>query len=44
MAVERFTSLSAGVLAKRADRELAETMEALGLEGSNGGAVRGGRR
>lgn len=43
MAVERFTSLSAEV-AKRADRELAETMEALGLEGSNGGAVRGGRR
>lgn len=45
MAVERFTSLSAGVLAKRADRELAEIVEALGLEGSNAGdalgAVRG---
>lgn len=39
MAVERFTSLSAGVLAKRADRELAEIMEALGLEGSNAGAA-----
>ena len=31
VAVERFTSLSVGVLAKRADRELAEIMEALGL-------------
>lgn len=45
MAVERFMSLSAGVLAKRADRELAEIVEALGLEGSNAGdalgAVRG---
>lgn len=39
MAVERFTSLSVGVLAKRADRELAEIMEALGLEGSNAGAA-----
>ncbi len=45
MAVGRFMSLSAGVLAKRADRELAEIVEALGLEGSNAGdalgAVRG---
>lgn len=44
MAVERFTSLSAGVLAKRADRELAEIMEALGLEGSNAGAALGAVR
>lgn len=44
MAVERFTSLSAGVLAKRADRELAEIMEALGLEGSNTGAALGAVR
>ena len=45
MAVERFMSLSVGVLAKRADRELAEIIEALGLEGTNAGdalgAVRG---
>ena len=34
MAVERLTSLSAGVLADRADRELAEIVEALGLLGS----------
>ena len=44
MAVERFTSLSAGVLADRADRELAEIMEALGLEGSNAGAALGAVR
>lgn len=44
MVVERFTSLSAGVLADRADRELAEIMEALGLEGSNAGAALGAVR
>lgn len=44
MAVERFTSLSAGVLADRADRELAEIMEALGLEGSNAGVALGAVR
>lgn len=44
MVVERFTSLSAGVLAKRADRELAEIMEALGSEGSNAGAALGAVR
>ena len=44
MAVERFLSLSAGVLVKRADRELAEIVEALGLEGSNAGAALEGVR
>ncbi len=44
MAVERFLSLSAGVLVKRADRELAEIVGALGLEGSKAGAALEGVR
>ncbi len=45
MTMDRFTSLSVGVLVERADRELVEIVEALGLEESSAGvalaAVRG---
>lgn len=44
MAVNWFVGLSVGMLVQRADRELAEIMEALGLEGSNAGAALGAVR